>query len=137
MWQEKLLSFWFFRQRLSHGFWKWFRQERCKVLEVALYTIAKRVEILVVKSEVIKGPFAGKRWEMMARYDPTRDAESRADATEVKRQIRDLAEQSNVEVTTANFYYWSEFFDHFKGDYPKLSKLADPSKSDFTFVVLW
>lgn len=136
-WREYLLWLPCVREKLRHSFWKEFRKRRCKVLSIELYTIADRDQVLIVTSQVESGFYKSKVWEMMVRYNPAYDATGRKAAVEVRKQIQELTQHSDLTIYTSNFYFWVNFLDFLRAEHLYLSKLADPSESSFRFVVSW
>lgn len=139
-WREQvfqfLLGFAFFRHFFDYSFWKTFRNECCRIIKIEHYTVADRDQVLIVTSQVERGFQAGRKWRLVAHYDPTYDAAGKQAALEVQRQIRDLSERGNVEIITAQFHYWSGFFDYLERYHSDLT-MIDPSQRNFLFAVLW
>lgn len=136
-WREWLLWLPWFRDKLTHGFWKEFRKKHCKVLRLEHYTIADRDQVLIVITEVVSGPYKGKQWKLMLHYNPVHDPRSRQDAINVRKQIEELVQVGGVDIYTRNFYYGDGFLDHLRAEHLNLTRIANPLEYNFRFAVEW
>lgn len=135
--KEWLLWLSLFRKRLSHSFWKAFRQKRCRILRIEHYTIAERDQVLIVIAKVISGIYKGKQWKLILHYNPVHDPRSREAAIEVRRQIQELIQTGGVDIYTRNFYYSDGFLDYLRAEHLSLSRIANPLEYNFRFAVDW